>query len=187
MGGVLAKKKDWAAAVAALHEAIRMQPKNAAAHGKLAAILAAQGGPAEGLRTLVAALKEHPDLAEQPPEYLRYDAACFAMNCADGLGDPPPPEAERAGYRKQALDFLTAELAATRKRAGAAPAIVHRRLQHWLTDKDLASVRDPAILQLMPPEERDAWTRLWTDVRILRGQTALKPAPRPSVKPGTKS
>jgi tetratricopeptide (TPR) repeat protein len=166
------KKKDWNGARAAVQEAIRLRPKNVVAHRKLAEILYASGKHAEALRTTVAAVREHPDLAEKPGCYVRYTAACYALRCADGRWGKAPPQAECPAYRKQALDFLTAELASFRKVAAKNPAWVHKDMQLWLTDKDLASVRDPPAVERLPPDERDAWNRLWTNVRALRDQTA---------------
>jgi tetratricopeptide (TPR) repeat protein len=170
MGDALAKKKDWDGAVAAVREAVRLQPNNVAAHSKLATILFDAGRPAEGLRTLVAVIRKHPDWAKEPRYYLRYNAACLAVGCADGLGSDPPPQGERPAYRKQALDFLTAELAAIRNSAAQNPAQVHKDMQLWLSDKDLASVREPASLARLPMDEREAWNDLWREVRHLRGQ-----------------
>ena len=121
--------------------------------------------------------------AVHPRTYtLRYLAARFALSCAEGKGADAPPPAERPAYRQQALDHLTAVLATMRKRAASdrtpvAYAIkdrtfVHWRMKAWLVDEDLASVRDPRAVGRLPPDERDAWTRLWADVRDLRDRTA---------------
>jgi hypothetical protein len=133
---------------------------------------------------MVDAIREHPDLATEPRYYLRYNAACLAMNCADGLGAKPPPSAERPAYRQQALEFLTTELAAYRKLAAKDPAQAHKQLQNWLADKDLASVRDPLPVGRLPPDERDAWNRLWTEVRALRDETAPRSTGSPR-QPGS--
>src|SRR5206468_818012 len=83
-------------------------------------------------------------IAAHPRKQLRSNAARPAMNCADGMGADAPPPAERPAYRKQPLDLLTAELAALGKLDDR--AFVHRGLQHWLDDPDLASVRDAAVM-----------------------------------------
>jgi hypothetical protein len=44
-------------------------------------------------------------------------------------------------------------------------------MQHWLTDEDLASVRDPMALARLPVDEREAWNKLWADVQFLATQT----------------
>ena len=142
----------------------------------------AAGRHAEALQVTLAALQQNPAWAEDPRNYLRYNAACLAMNCADGKGANAPPPAERPAYRKQALDLLTAELAAIRKLAAADRAFVHRTMQHWLEDEDLASVRDPKAVEQLPPDERDAWKKLWADVRDLRDRTAPQTGAPKSVK-----
>jgi serine/threonine-protein kinase len=172
IGDALAKKKDWDGAVAAVREAIRLQPKYALAYCKLAIILHAAGRHAEACKDMVDAIREHPDLAGDPRTCLRYNAACLSVNCADGLGENAPPEAERPAYRKQALDFLTADVAGVREVAAKSPAQAHRLMQVWLADKDLDCVREPTSVDRLPADERDAWNRLWTEVRALRDQTA---------------
>ena len=53
-------------------------------------------------------------------------------------------------------------------------------MQHWLRDPDLASGRDPTAVERLPPDEREAWRKLWADVRALRDATASPTGP---VKP----
>ena len=126
---------------------------------------------------MLTALQQDPTLAESPHDYFRFNAACFAMNCADGKGINSPSPAERTAYRKQALDLLTADLAWNRKRAAADRAFAHRRMQLWLGDEDLASVRDPAGMDALPQDEREAWRKLWADVRELRDRSAPQGGP----------
>jgi serine/threonine-protein kinase len=179
MGHVLAKKQDWDGAIAVVQKAIRLRPKDGLAHAEQAQILAGAGKHVDALRATLAVLRQHPDLAEAPGYFFRYNAACYAVNCADGLGSNPPPQAERPAYRQQALALLTTELAARRKLAAANPTHVRWFMQNWLADKDLASVRESTALSLLPEDERDAWDKLWTEVRILRDQTAPPTSPPP--------
>jgi tetratricopeptide (TPR) repeat protein len=178
MGEVLSTKKDWEAAIAAIREAIRLLPERRAemyipsAYMALGTALAGAGRHAEALREMLAALHQDPTLAEDPLSYLRYNAACFAMNCADGKGVNAPAPTERAAYRKQALDMLTADLAAIRKLTATDAAFVHRTMQWWLGDADLASVREPAAVDGLPEDEREAWRKLWAAVRQLRDRSA---------------
>ena len=54
-------------------------------------------------------------------------------------------------------------------------------MAHWLTDPDLASVRERAELEKLPLDERVGWVKLWTEVRELRDATAppeTAPPPR---------
>ena len=97
------------------------------------------------------------------------------MWCADGKGAEPTPAAERPALRKQALDLMTADLAAIRKFAATDRAFAHEALDHRLVDEDFASVRDPKAIGQLPPTEREAWSKLWAEVRELRD----RPAPPP--------
>jgi tetratricopeptide (TPR) repeat protein len=183
MGEALSKKKDWEAAIAALREAIRLLPERRAqmfllsAYLALGAALAGAGRHAEALKEVLTALHQDPDSAEDLRNHFRYNAACFAMNCADGKGMNTPAPEERTAYRKQALELLTAELAAIRKLTATDRAFVHRMMQHWLRDPDLASGRDPTAVERLPSDERDAWRKLWADVRELRDRSALQADP----------
>jgi tetratricopeptide (TPR) repeat protein len=188
MGEALSKKKEWRAAIAALREAIRLMQERRfqmmlpSAHLALGRALAGAGQHADGLQEMLTALQQKPILAEDPRSALRYNAACLAMNCADGKGMNTPAPAERTAYRKQALGLLTTELAAIRKLKATDRAFVHRMMQHWLRDADLASGRDPPAVELMPPDERDAWRKLWADVRELRDRSAPQADPRQKSK-----
>jgi tetratricopeptide (TPR) repeat protein len=213
IGNALSKKGDWAGAIPAFREAIRLglptaylglgaaliaagreaeaddvsrealrlklKPDEPSWLASLGRALATAGKPAEALRMTRANLGRNPAWAEDPRNSLRYSAACFAMNCADGKGTDAPPPSERPAYRRQALDLLTAELAAIRKLTVTDGAFVHQQMAHWLGDKYLASVRDPQAVERLPPEERAAWAKLWANVRELR----YAASPTGSVKP----
>ena len=176
LGDALVQTKDWDGALAAVREVTHRQPGNAAAHVKYAALLHNAGRFAEQLQALVEVIGEHPELAQAPDTYLRYNAGRSALNCAEGLGIDAPPPADRPAYRKQALEFLTADLVARRTLSAADPARVHRAMQHWFKDDDLASVRGPEAIAQLPADERDDWNRLWAEVRALRDETAPQSA-----------
>jgi serine/threonine-protein kinase len=176
LGDVLAKKKDWDGALAAVREAVRVQPKSPAAHAKYALILHVAGRHAEALQELVDVMREQPDLADEPRSYFRYNAGCSALRCAGGHGVDAPPQAARPAYRKQALELLTTDLAAIRKLSATDTALVYRYMQHWFQDEDLASVRGPEAIAQLPADERDDWNRLWEEVRALRDETAPQSA-----------
>jgi len=185
LGLALRDKGDVEGAIASYREAIRLDPKLAPAHSNLVFALAFIGRPAEALRaTTTDVLGANPAWADDPRNNFRYNAACFAMNCADGKGTDAPPPAERSAYRKQALDHLSADLAATRKLLAADPVrnrdFVHLRMLHWLRDADLSSIRERESQEKLPIDERVAWVKLWTGVRELRDATRPpEPAPPP--------
>jgi tetratricopeptide (TPR) repeat protein len=163
-----------AEAAAALREATRLYADNPRWSTELSVALAHAGRPAEGLQVTLAALRNSA-WAEDPRNFLRYTAACTAMHCADGKGADPTPAAERPALRKQALDVLTADLAAIRKLPATERAFAHENLDHRLVDEDFVSVRDPKAIQRLPPAEREAWSKLWAEVRELRDRTAPPP------------
>jgi tetratricopeptide (TPR) repeat protein len=107
----------------------------------------------------------------------RYNAACAAALAAAGKGQGAAKldDKERATLRRQALDWLKADLAAWTKLldkgAPQARSLVQRRLRHWQKDPDLAGLRDPDALARLPQDQRQAWGRLWADVADLLKRT----------------
>jgi hypothetical protein len=187
LAGVLAMKKDFVGAEVAARRAIALAPERAPAYATLTQAAASKGRVAEVLRVHTDALRRHPALAANPANGFLYNAACCAARCAAGQGTDVPPDADRPGLRRQALGWLTADLAAWRKSLAADPvgnrARVHATMRHWLQDADLASVREPAGLDGLPTDERVGWVGLWTAVRDLRDATAppeQAPPPRPA-------
>jgi hypothetical protein len=77
----------------------------------------------------------------------------------------------RLRLRKQALDWLRADLAAHAKQLQAANpngrAAVERTMQHWQKDADLAGVRDREALSKLPEAERKEWESHWAEVQHL--------------------
>jgi tetratricopeptide (TPR) repeat protein len=105
----------------------------------------------------------------------RYPAARAAAlaGTGKGLDDPPPDAKARAGLRKQARDWLKADLAAYAKVLAGKDRrgrdFVRRRLLAWQADADLAGLRGGA-LEKLSAEEREAWRKLWGEVaELLQG------------------
>jgi tetratricopeptide (TPR) repeat protein len=179
MGLALAKKKDEKGAIAAFKESLRLRPNDPRPVLSYGTGLIALGRPAEAIRSIFDAFGRYPSWADNPRLYLRYNAACAAMNCADGKGTPSVSLAERQVFRKQALDLLAADLAALAELAASDREFVHKTLQHWFVDDDLQSVRPPRTAEL-PPDERSGWEEFWTTVHSLSDSTASsdRSAPR---------
>jgi eukaryotic-like serine/threonine-protein kinase len=116
-----------------------------------------------------------PKLAEDMKAQNRYNAACSAAMAAAGKGIEKPPLDEQAKtrWRKQALDWLGADLAYWAKQAESsepeARARIGQALQHWTKDSDLAGIRvEEAVNQLAEDEQR-ACLALWKEVdRLLK-------------------
>jgi len=128
-----------------------------------------------------AAFAEKPQLADDLRLQHRYNAACSAVlaGCGQGADADKLDAKERAGLRKQALDWLRADLKAYRqvmdKFAGKAGPEIAQQMQHWLQDTDFTGVRGPEALGRLPAAERGDWRKLWEEVDALR-QRAAKPA-----------
>jgi hypothetical protein len=128
-----------------------------------------------------AAFAADPKLADDLKAGHRYDAACEAALAAAGQGKDAGKldDKERARLRKQALDWLRADLAAWDKRlksgGPADRAEVQQRLKHWQEDKDFAGIRDKEALAKLPEEERKAFAQLWADVAALLKQAETPP------------
>jgi serine/threonine-protein kinase len=115
-------------------------------------------------------------LADDLQAFHRYNAACSAALAAAGKGTDADKldDQEYTRLRRQALDWLRADLAAWAKRLdGAKPQdrkLIQDHLKHWQNDTDLAGVRDPKALEKLPADEQDAWRKLWADAAELLKQ-----------------
>jgi len=128
-----------------------------------------------------AAFAADPELADDLGTGNRYNAACYAALAAAGQGaDVARLQAsERTRLRKQALEWLRADLVLWSKQLNSgkagARAAVQQTLRHWQQDSDLAGIRDKDALGKLPPEERAACEKLWADVAALLKQAEAPP------------
>ncbi len=119
------------------------------------------------------AFRSQPKLADDMQAQHRYNAACAAAlaGCGQGKDDPPLDDAARTRWRKQAIDWLKADLAAWSKILESGPPqarpSIAQTLQHWKADPDLAGLRDPGSLDKLPKDEQDACRTLWKEVDAL--------------------
>jgi serine/threonine protein kinase/Tfp pilus assembly protein PilF len=130
---------------------------------------------ATAARYFTQAFAAEPNLADDPRAAYRYHAAKAAALAACGQGEDAAnlDDAQRAGLRRQALDWLTADLgvwAALADNAGERP-MLRRALQWWQQDRDFTSVRDTTALGNLPQAQRAAWRKLWADVADLLKRT----------------
>ena len=153
-------------------------PVKAAIDGRLAAVLDGQSPDDDAQRLMLAyrayekslhlasarlyaeALANDPKLGNDRQAQHLYNAACAASLAASGQSKdgPPPDNAAKAKLRRQAREWLHAELAAWHKVFDAGPAEIKARiaptLEHWKADADLASIRDEQELAKLPELER---------------------------------
>jgi hypothetical protein len=110
----------------------------------------------------------------------RYPAArCAALaGGGRGAGGAGLGAAERARWRKQARDWLRADLVVWSGtldgRSEAARVRVWQMLTHWQGDPALAGLREPGALARLPAAERQECRALWQEVAAVlkRGRGA---------------
>jgi Flp pilus assembly protein TadD len=101
---------------------------------------------------------------------LRYNAACCAAlaGCGQGKDADQLDEKEYARLRRQALDWLRADLEAWGSLLNKQPEkgrwVIVRTLRNWQVCPDLAGVRGEKALARLPEIERQPWRELWADV-----------------------
>jgi tetratricopeptide (TPR) repeat protein len=131
-----------------------------------------------------------PDLSDDLGAAYRYNAACAAAlaGCRQGQDAAGLDEQERSRLRRQAHDWLQADLRAWRNLLEQYPAKVSsdavKQLRHWLEDIDFAGVRGPEGLAKLPEAERQPWQQLWADVgdALARAQGKTAPEKKPDAK-----
>jgi hypothetical protein len=112
-------------------------------------------------------------LADETQKQHRYNGACAAVlaGCGQGKDADKLNDKDRPRLRKQAMDWLRADLAIRAKQAVSQKkddrAMVVQFLKHWQKDPDLAGVRDRSALEKLPDAERAEWEKLWADVAEL--------------------
>jgi Flp pilus assembly protein TadD len=120
--------------------------------------------------------KQKPELAEDLSSATRYSAAIAAAlaGTSRGMDRPPLDEATKAFWRKQALEWLQADLNLRAKQLETGtPSMrneVREKLQYWLHDPALAGIRDEAEVAKLPESEQAASRRLWGQVERLASE-----------------
>ena len=146
LGVALYRKGRVDEAFGHLQQAVNLDPNYAHAHANLAVPLRARGRVAEAIDHLQQAVRlegEKPTEIRRRLVLYRYEAACANVQSAAGQGseDARRGEPERAGKRRQALDWLRANLELTAKLRNDGE-VLGWSLATWLSDPALASVRD---------------------------------------------
>ena len=132
---------------------------------------------ATAARLYAEAFAANPPPADQPVVQ-RYNAAGAAAlaSCGQGKDADQTDDKERVRLRRQALEWLRADLAAWRqlleKEPDKARPVVRRQMRHWQQDKDFAGVRGPEALAKLPEGERQDWQKLWEEVEALAKRAA---------------
>lgn len=125
------------------------------------------------------ALSAEPSATSPAATIQRYNAACAAAlaGCGQRRDVPPLDAAARAGWRRQAIEWLQAELAARKESLPAADAAqrtaIAKTLAHWQSDRDLAGLRDEPALADLASDEQAACRAFWADVAQQLAQANL--------------
>ncbi len=151
-----------------VQESLRLDPKSGGARSYFIPLLRERGRFAEAIEQLEKVVRlEGPEWTATRRQLVRYqyDAACANVRAAagQGSGDARQGEPERADKRRQALDWLRANLELTVRQRNDGK-VLSWSLATWLSEPALASVRDPAELAKLPEAERESWRRFWVDV-----------------------
>jgi serine/threonine-protein kinase len=149
-------------------ESIRLEPKSAMrAHSNIGFALQSQGRLDEAIGHFQHAVKLDPKFitAQNGLGICLHDAACAALKSAakPSAENSPLGEPDRVGLRRQAMDWLKAnlDLTAAMRGRGLKPPW---SLSTWQVDPALAAVREPTELAKLPQAERAQWQRFWAEV-----------------------
>jgi tetratricopeptide (TPR) repeat protein len=174
-------------AIAHYRESIRLNPEESAgAHYNLGCALQDKGRLDEALGHFRQALQLDVNLtlARRSLYTCLYAAACAAVrdSAVRGSQETRPGEQERVGLRRQALDWLRADLELRPQllKEGKSVDVLSLTgwsLSGWQTNPALAAVREEAALMKLPNAEREQWQRLWADVAALLAADPLEQGP----------
>jgi serine/threonine protein kinase/tetratricopeptide (TPR) repeat protein len=120
-----------------------------------------------------------PELADNRRTEHRYTAAVAAIQAGRGQGNDAGSldQADRARLRRQALDWLRADLATWQTRLEKEPdqaARARKIMRIWQQDRDLSCVRGADELSRWPEAERRTWRQFWDEVEALARRGAEK-------------
>jgi hypothetical protein len=105
-------------------------------------------------------------------------------DCASGLDADKIDARARGRLRRRALDWLRTDRSVWDRLLGKEPdkvrQVIVQNLQHWLEDPDLARVRGPQVLSMLPESERRPWQTLWGDVADTLTRAQRKATPEKS-------
>src|SRR5262249_47196861 len=138
-------------------------PADAAERLRFAEVCRVKKRYADAARQFEKAFADKPQLADDVQASYRYNAARAAAlaGCGQGEDGDKLSTEERARWRRQAREWLQADLAVMAGKldggTAAGRARVRTRLTHWQANPDLAGLREPGALDKLSAEERDEW------------------------------
>jgi serine/threonine-protein kinase len=150
---------------------LKGEAKPANAHEKIAfaTVCATKGLYGRASQLYLECFAEEPGLLQDRHSGLRFEAARAAARagCESRNGQPPFDEKTRASWRKQALQWLQADLDLWMSGPSRAQVQVVEKLRHWPYETDLAGLRDSAALAKLPEAEQEACRKLWARVDLM--------------------
>ena len=120
-----------------------------------------------------AAFTAAPELADDLKSGERFNAIRAVSLATAGHGEDAASldDSQRRRLRMQGLDWLRVDLTIHRRQLKsdrvADRTLSLRGLHNWQDHKDLAGLREPALLAHMSADEQAAFARFWTDVEAL--------------------
>jgi tetratricopeptide (TPR) repeat protein len=167
LGMALHEKGQVDEALDHLRQALSIEPKSALLHTNVGFVLRGKGRLDEAIDHLQQAISIEPKSARAQAllrDYVYLAARAAVRAAADPHSENGRPgEPERAGKRRQAMDWLRASLDLWAKQQNDGQ-VAGASLAGWQTDPALASVREPAALAKLPDAERAERQLLWADV-----------------------
>jgi serine/threonine protein kinase/Flp pilus assembly protein TadD len=148
-------------------------PGDAAEGNDCARLCHYKGHHVAAARLWVAALAAEPKLADDLRTGHCNEAACAAAlaSCGRGADASALDDKERVRWRKQAVEWLAADLTAAAKLLESHDPkdvnMVRRKFRIWQSNQDLVGLRDPATLAELPADEQEAYRRFWEEVEAL--------------------
>jgi hypothetical protein len=129
----------------------------------------------DGVKLIERALQDDPSLANDREERLRFRGASAALQAC--RNDPKASDKQRAEWRRQALEWLQAELESYRttpgtsmdKQEGPGTPSPRESVRGWLQDATLAGVREADLLTQLPTSEQHDWLEFWGEVEEFLG------------------
>src|SRR5262249_7483325 len=121
--------------------------------------------------------RPHDDRMDPLNTEFRYLAARCAALAGCGLGNDGAKLGadEQAHWRKQAREWLRADLAAWSETLASGSPMDHelarKMLKPWQAEPDLAGLREPQEIDKLSPDERRECEALWHEVRELLHRT----------------
>ena len=149
------------------------QPADAAERNEYAELCYEKKRYVAAARFFSQGLTADPKSADDLEYRHRYQAACAAAlaGCGQGSDAGQLDGEEQVRWRKQALDWLRADLEAYGKRLPLSKPKLRRRLQEWLgswqSEPALAGLRDATAVAQLSADEQESCKQLWAEAQAL--------------------